>query len=121
VVNISRALTQQHIAVMRFDFTGLGESEGDFADTTFTSNIEDLVAAAEFMQSQYDAPALLIGHSLGGAAVLQATARIPSVRAVATIGAPFDPTHVKNLFVSDSRLSKSRARRRCRWRGAASP
>lgn len=99
VVNISRALTQQGIAVMRFDFTGLGESEGDFADTNFTSNIEDLVAAAEFMQSQYDAPAILIGHSLGGAAVLQAAARIPSVTAVATIGAPFDPAHVKNLFV----------------------
>lgn len=100
VVNISRALTQQHIAVMRFDFTGLGESEGDFADTTFTSNIEDLVAAAEFMQRQYAAPAILIGHSLGGAAVLQAAARIESVRAVATIGAPYDPAHVKNLFVN---------------------
>ena len=99
VVNISRALTQRGIAVMRFDFTGIGESEGDFADTTFTSNIEDLVAAAEFMQGQYDAPAILVGHSLGGAAVLQATARIPSIRAVATIGAPFDPGHVKNLFV----------------------
>jgi alpha/beta superfamily hydrolase len=99
VVNISRALTQRRIAVMRFDFTGLGESEGDFADTTFTSNIEDLVAAAEFMQSRYEAPAILIGHSLGGAAVLQAAARIPSIRAVATIGAPFDPAHVKNLFV----------------------
>jgi len=99
VVNISRALTQQHIAVMRFDFTGLGESEGDFTDTTFTSNVEDLLAAAAFMQGQYDAPAILIGHSLGGAAVLQAAARIPSVRAVATIGAPFDPAHVKNLFV----------------------
>jgi putative redox protein len=100
VVNISRALTQQHIAVVRFDFTGLGESEGDFADTTFTSNVADIVAAAEFMESRYDAPALLIGHSLGGAAVLQAAGRIPSVRAVATIGAPFDPAHVKNLFVT---------------------
>jgi uncharacterized OsmC-like protein/pimeloyl-ACP methyl ester carboxylesterase len=97
-VNISRALAQQHIAVMRFDFTGLGESEGDFADTSFTSNVEDLVAAAEFMQAQYDAPALMIGHSLGGAAVLHAAARIPSVRAVATIGAPFDPGHVRHLF-----------------------
>ncbi len=98
-VNISRAMTQQHIAVMRFDFTGIGESEGDFADTTFSSNVEDLVAAAEFMRSRYDAPAILIGHSLGGAAVLQAAGRLPSVRAVATIGAPFDPAHVKNLFV----------------------
>jgi uncharacterized OsmC-like protein/fermentation-respiration switch protein FrsA (DUF1100 family) len=98
VVNISRALTQQRIAVLRFDFTGLGESEGDFADTTFSSNIEDLVAAAGYMAGELEAPAILVGHSLGGAAVLQAAARIPSVRAVATIGAPFDPAHVKHLF-----------------------
>jgi uncharacterized OsmC-like protein/fermentation-respiration switch protein FrsA (DUF1100 family) len=98
VVNISRALTQQRIAVLRFDFTGLGESEGDFADTSFSSNIEDLVAAAEYMARELDAPAILVGHSLGGAAVLQAASRIPSVRAVATIGAPFDPGHVKHLF-----------------------
>jgi alpha/beta superfamily hydrolase len=97
VVNISRALTQQRIAVLRFDFTGLGESEGDFADTTFTSNIEDLVAAAEYMGREIDAPAILVGHSLGGAAVLQAASRIESVRAVATIGAPFDPAHVTHL------------------------
>jgi uncharacterized OsmC-like protein/alpha/beta superfamily hydrolase len=99
VVNISRALTRRGIAVMRFDFTGLGESDGDFADTTFTSNVEDLVAAAEFMREQYAAPSVLIGHSLGGAAVLQAAARVPSIDAVATIGAPFDPAHVKDLFV----------------------
>jgi uncharacterized OsmC-like protein/pimeloyl-ACP methyl ester carboxylesterase len=98
VVNISRALTQQRIAVLRFDFTGLGESEGDFADTTFSSNIDDLVAAAEFMGDEIEAPAILVGHSLGGAAVLQATSRIESVRAVATIGAPFDPGHVRHLF-----------------------
>jgi uncharacterized OsmC-like protein/fermentation-respiration switch protein FrsA (DUF1100 family) len=98
VVNISRALTQQRIAVLRFDFTGLGESEGDFADTTFSSNIEDLVAAAEYMQRELEAPAILVGHSLGGAAVLQAAARLESVRAVATIGAPVDPGHVKHLF-----------------------
>jgi putative redox protein len=99
VVNISRALTRRGIAVMRFDFTGLGESEGDFADTNFSSNIEDLVSAAEFMRSRYDTPALLIGHSLGGAAVIQAAARLSAVQAVATIGAPFDPAHVKHLFV----------------------
>jgi uncharacterized OsmC-like protein/fermentation-respiration switch protein FrsA (DUF1100 family) len=98
-VNISRAMTQQGLAVLRFDFTGLGESEGDFAGTTFTSNVEDLVAASSFMEQELDAPAILIGHSLGGAAVLQAAARLPSVRAVATIGAPFDPAHVTNLFV----------------------
>ena len=99
VVHISRALTQRRIAVLRFDFTGLGESEGDFADTTFTSNVDDLVAAAEFMRERNQAPAILIGHSLGGAAVLQAAARIPSTRAVSTIGAPYDPAHVKKLFV----------------------
>ena len=97
-VNISRALTQQRIAVFRFDFTGLGESEGDFADTTFSSNVADLVAAAEHMGNILDSPAMLVGHSLGGAAVLQAARQIPSVRAVATIGAPFDPEHIIHLF-----------------------
>lgn len=98
VVNISRALTQQRIAVLRFDFTGLGESEGDFADTTFSSNIQDLLAAAEYMERELEAPAILVGHSLGGAAVLQAAGRLESVRAIATIGAPFEPGHVLNLF-----------------------
>lgn len=98
VVNISRALTDERIAVFRFDFTGLGESEGEFADTTFTSNVEDLLAAAEFMERELRAPQILVGHSLGGAAVLQAVAHIPSIEAVATIGAPFDPTHVTHLF-----------------------
>ncbi|MBW3535098.1 MAG: bifunctional alpha/beta hydrolase/OsmC family protein [Gemmatimonadetes bacterium] len=98
VVNISRALTQARIAVLRFDFTGLGESEGDFADTTFSSNVDDLLAAAEYMAEAVEAPTLLVGHSLGGAAVLQAAASLPSVRAVCTIGAPFDPAHVKHLF-----------------------
>lgn len=98
VGNISRALTDQGIAVLRFDFTGLGESEGDFADTTFSSNVDDLVEAAGFMADNYEAPAILIGHSLGGAAVLQAAARIESTRAVATIGAPYDPQHVQHLL-----------------------
>ncbi len=97
-VNITRALTQVGIAVLRFDFTGLGESEGDFADTTFSSNVGDLVAAAGYMEERLEAPAILVGHSLGGAAVLQAAGRLPSVKAVATIGAPFDPAHVKHLF-----------------------
>jgi uncharacterized OsmC-like protein/alpha/beta superfamily hydrolase len=88
IVNISRALTGQGIAVLRFDFTGLGESEGNFAETSFSTNVSDLVLAAEFLTKNFEAPALLIGHSLGGAAVLQAASSIPSVRAVATIGAP---------------------------------
>jgi putative redox protein len=99
VVEMTRALTGEGIAVLRFDFTGLGESEGDFADTSFSSNVGDLHAAAHWMEENLEAPAILIGHSLGGAAVLQATAGLPSVRAVATIGAPFDPAHVTGLFV----------------------
>ncbi|MEO1653351.1 MAG: alpha/beta fold hydrolase, partial [Bacteroidota bacterium] len=98
VRNISRALTEQGFAVMRFDFTGLGESEGDFADTNFSSNVEDLVAAARFLEESYKAPSLLIGHSLGGAAVLVAKHHLPEVKAVATIGAPYDPAHVSHLF-----------------------
>jgi|APHM01.1.fsa_nt_gi Predicted redox protein, regulator of disulfide bond formation len=91
---ISRALNRQNIAVLRFDFTGLGESEGDFADTNFSSNIDDLVEAADHLAEHHEAPRILVGHSLGGAAVLQAAHRIESAEAVATIGAPYDPEHV---------------------------
>ncbi len=92
--NISRALNREGVAVLRFDFTGLGESDGDFADTNFSSNVADLIAAADFLQKNYEAPRILIGHSLGGAAVLQAAASIPSSVAVATIAAPAEPTHI---------------------------
>ena len=95
---IAQALTEHGIAVLRFDFTGLGASEGDFANTNFSSNVQDLVAAAAFMRAQWRAPALLIGHSLGGAAVLAAASDIAEVKAVVTIGAPSDPHHVSNLF-----------------------
>ncbi len=98
VGHINQALTRRGIAVLRFDFTGLGESEGDFADTNFSSNIEDLIDAAGFLEETREAPRILIGHSLGGAAVLQAAAALASVRAVATIGAPYDPAHVTHLF-----------------------
>ncbi|PAU93021.1 osmotically inducible protein OsmC [Aliifodinibius salipaludis] len=98
VSNLSKTLTKHGIGVLRFDFTGLGESEGDFADTNFSSNIEDLIAAADYMESHYRAPAILIGHSLGGAAVLQSASKIPKSKAVATIGAPADPEHVKENF-----------------------
>jgi len=91
---ISRALNRHGIAVLRFDFTGLGESEGDFADTNFSSNIDDLVVAADFLTEHYEAPRILVGHSLGGAAVLQAAYRLDSVQAVSTIAAPYDPEHV---------------------------
>ncbi|MCG8605286.1 bifunctional alpha/beta hydrolase/OsmC family protein [bacterium] len=100
VSNISRALNREGIAVLRFDFTGLGESEGDFAETNFSSNVTDLIAAANFLKLQYEAPRILIGHSLGGAAVLQAARQLPEVLAVATIGAPADPSHVSRLFSS---------------------
>ena len=95
---ISRALTEKRIAVFRFDFTGLGESSGEFAETTFTSNVSDLVAAADFMQAELEGPQLLIGHSLGGVAVLWAAAQIDSSRAVVTIGSPANPGHVLRHF-----------------------
>lgn len=95
---ISRRLTDHGIAVLRFDFTGLGESGGDFADSTYSSNVTDLVRAADQLREQRSAPTLLIGHSLGGAAVIAAAERILEVRAVATIGAPCGPEHVLHLF-----------------------
>ena len=101
VKNISRQLTEQGFAVFRFDFTGLGESEGDFENTNFSSNIQDLLSAADFMEIEYEAPALIIGHSLGGAAVIFAGSKLKSVQAVATIAAPSSPDHVKNLFKGD--------------------
>lgn len=95
---IAHGLTSHGIAVLRFDFTGLGSSEGEFANTTFSSNVDDLVAAADHLRTQIAAPAILIGHSLGGAAVLAAAHRIAEARAVVTIAAPFDPAHVAGLF-----------------------
>jgi putative redox protein len=95
---IAVALSARGIAVLRFDFTGLGSSEGDFANSTFSSNVADLVRAADYLRATRKAPALLIGHSLGGAAVLAAADRIPDATAVVTIAAPSDPTHVAGLF-----------------------
>lgn len=91
---ISAALNEQRIAVLRFDFTGLGMSEGEFANTNFSSNVADLLHAADFLREHHEAPALLIGHSLGGAAVLSAAQDIAEVRAVVTLGAPAEPIHV---------------------------
>jgi putative redox protein len=95
---IAARLAGMGIAVLRFDFTGLGHSGGEFANTTFASNVGDLVAAARYLDGRGIAPSLLIGHSLGGAAVLKARAEISSVRAVVTLNAPFDPGHVTNSF-----------------------
>jgi len=97
---LCQALNSVGIAVLRFDFTGLGESQGDFADTNFTSNVSDLLRAAAYLETHHAAPRLLVGHSLGGAAVLQAAQELPSVKAVATIGAPCDPAHVRHLISS---------------------
>lgn len=96
---ISRALVERDVAVFRFDFTGIGESEGDFADTDFSSNLDDLEAAADFLRDEYRAPQILIGHSLGGAAVLAAAERVPEAEAVATIGAPSDTEHLRETLV----------------------
>jgi len=98
VKNISRALTNYGFGVLRFDFTGLGRSEGEFADSHFSANVEDLIAVSDFMATNYQAPSLLVGHSLGGAAVLSAAAQLKNVKAVATIGAPSTVGHVTHLF-----------------------
>jgi uncharacterized OsmC-like protein/alpha/beta superfamily hydrolase len=108
VVNINRALAMHGIAVLRFDFTGLGESEGDFPETTFSTNVSDLVSASDFLKENFEAPKLLIGHSLGGAAVLQAAAKISSCRAVATLSAPSDLSSMAQLLTSSAEEIRTR-------------
>jgi len=103
---VSAALAERGIAVLRFDFTGLGGSGGDFASTNFSSNLEDLVSAADYLRQHYSAPALLVGHSLGGTAVLAAAPRVPEAVAVATIGSPFDPAHVLHLIKDRSAVER---------------
>lgn len=99
--NLSQGLKAEGIAVLRFDFTGLGESEGDFSETHLSSNVDDLVRAAEHLETEYEAPSLLIGHSLGGAAIILAAQHLESTQAIATIGAPADPEHVTAHFQED--------------------
>ncbi len=98
---IARALVKQGFAVMRFDFTGLGNSDGDFANTNFTSNVNDLIAAADFLRYEHLPPSILIGHSLGGTAVLNAASAIPESRGIVTIGSPADAQHVAQQFACD--------------------
>ncbi|WP_417859935.1 alpha/beta fold hydrolase [Winogradskyella sediminis] len=98
VRNVSRALTQNGFAVLRFDFTGLGRSEGEFADSHFSANVDDLLDVHQYMEKHYQAPSLLVGHSLGGAAVLVSASKLETVKAVATVGAPSTVNHVKHLF-----------------------
>ena len=95
---ISAELAKQGIAVLRFDFTGLGNSKGDFASTNFSSNKEDLIVAADYLRTHFEAPSILIGHSLGGAAVLSIASEVPEVKAVATVGAPSEAAHVVHNF-----------------------
>lgn len=102
VRNIGRALTDAGFGVLRFDFTGLGESDGDFENTNFSGNVNDLVVAASYLKENYLAPTLLIGHSLGGAAVIFAAAQIPSVKAVAVINSPSNPSHIMHLLKSSA-------------------
>ena len=118
---IAERLTSHGIAVLRFDFTGLGASEGEFANTHFSSNVDDLVAAADHLRKTAAAPAILIGHSLGGSAVLAAAHRIAEARAVVTIAAPYDPAHVTGLFKQHVDTIKEKgARSKCSWPGGRS-
>ena len=99
-MNISRSLVNEGIGVLRFDFTGLGDSEGDFSDTNFTSNVEDLIAAADFVESNFGPVRILVGHSLGGTAALWAAPSIPGSVAVATINSPYEPAHLTHVLDS---------------------
>ncbi len=110
VRHISRTLTGAGIAVLRFDFTGLGRSEGEFADTNFSNDVSDLIDVSNYLEEHYAAPQMLIGHSLGGTSVLMAAFSLPEVKAVATIGSPSDPTHLKKLIKYDpSKFSETDA------------
>lgn len=104
---IARGLVEQGYAVLRFDFTGLGGSDGDFSNTNFSSNVGDIVAAANYLRDAREAPKLLLGHSLGGTAVLSAAHHIPEVKGIVTIGAPSDPEHVAKQFSCDISLIES--------------
>ncbi|MCF7805260.1 MAG: lysophospholipase [Candidatus Marinimicrobia bacterium] len=108
IVNINRALTNHGIAVLRFDFTGIGESEGEFSETNFSSTVDDLIAAAEYLDEHHKAPTLLIGHSMGGAAVLQAAHDIPFSKAVVTIAAPSNPNHLSGILQEKREKVKSK-------------
>lgn len=117
-INIAESLCGAGIAVLRFDFTGLGQSEGDFAETSFSSNVTDLIAAADYLRQAYSAPAILVGHSLGGTACLAAAAQIPSVKAVATVGSPADAEHVLGLLQDNIETIERRGEARVNIGGA---
>ena len=108
VKNVGRALTNAGFGVLRFDFTGLGESEGEFENTNFSGNVDDLIEAANFLEENYQAPTLIIGHSLGGAAAIFAASKLESIKAVAVINSPSDPSHVMHLLKdSEQEITKN--------------
>ena len=109
-VNVDRELVDRGIAVLRFDFTGLGQSGGDFSDTTFTTNAEDIASAADYLSNLYKPPKLLVGHSLGGAAALYAASSVRSSSAVATIATPSEPRHLKEYLGIDADAFASKER-----------
>ncbi len=108
--HLCRSLTHKKIAVLRFDFTGIGQSEGDFSTSSLSSNVEDLLAAHEWLKAHYKAPEILIGHSFGGAAVLQMAARVAGIKAVVTIAAPYDPEHITRLLGSSLAAIRQRGK-----------
>ena len=110
VKNISRALTSHGFGVLRFDFTGLGRSEGEFSDSYFSANVDDLLAVNQYMKTHYKAPTLLVGHSLGGAAVIVAASKLENVKAVATVGAPATVDHVTHLFSHNAEEIKNKGK-----------
>jgi putative redox protein len=114
---IAQGLAERGVAVLRFDFTGLGASQGEFANTNFSSNVDDLVAAADWLRATHQAPRLMIGHSLGGAATLVAAARVPEARAVVTVGAPSSAAHVEHNFLADVPEIESRGEKTVRLAG----
>lgn len=105
---VSKMLAAKGVAVMRFDFTGIGDSGGDFAETNFSSNVEDLVSAANFLRNKFDAPQLLIGHSLGGTAAIHAASDIPECKAVVTIGSPATPNHLLDNFPNEVKIIENK-------------
>ena len=108
IKNVGRALANAGFGVLRFDFTGLGESEGDFENTNFSGNVDDLIEAANFLEENYQAPTLIIGHSLGGAAAIFAASKLESIKAVAVINSPSDPSHVMHLLKdSEQEITKN--------------
>ncbi|MCH7926996.1 MAG: OsmC family protein [Candidatus Dadabacteria bacterium] len=104
--HISHSLAHKGIAVLRFDFTGIGDSEGQFEDTNFSSNVDDIVDASNYLVDHYESPKILIGHSLGGTAVIKAAKSLKDLKAIVTIGSPFKPSHVEKIITNSGETDK---------------